>query len=198
MEKLIYENDIKDNKVLFISTLREIARKLQINPNWLMFVFKKESNLNPKAQNSIKATGLNQMLPKTLKQWNLTPEMFKNMNSIEQLDYVYLFFKKGTGKFKSIYDLYLYNFYPYAVGKPLSYVLGSEISQARAELVRNSNSHITPKKVISLSDYYKYKKAQIIKNVPQNYIDQFQLPENNTNLTLLILSIAFLAFVYFR
>ncbi len=198
MEKLIFENDIKDNKVLFISTLREIARKLQVNPNWLMFVFKKESNLNPKAQNSIKATGLNQMLPKTLKQWNLTPEMFKNMNSVEQLEYVYLFFKKGTGKFKSIYDLYLYNFYPYAVGKPLSYVLGSEISQTRAELVRNSNSHITTKKVINLSDYYKYKKAQIIKNVPQNYISQFQLPENNTNLTLLILSIAFLAFVYFR
>ncbi len=44
------------------------------------------------------------------------------MSRVEQLDYVYKYFKPYAGKIKSIYDLYLVTFFPLAIGKPDDWV----------------------------------------------------------------------------
>ena len=45
------------------------------------------------------------------------------MSAIDQLHYVYKYFKPWTGKMKSYFDLYLVTFFPAAIGKPDDYVL---------------------------------------------------------------------------
>ena len=59
------------------------------------------------------------------------PELLK-MTNVEQLQYVYNFFKPYKGKLKDLSDVYMRILYPVAVGKPLDYVLFSENGKGKA------------------------------------------------------------------
>jgi len=124
---LLFEEFIKDNKEAFKLKLIEIAGKLAINPNWLMWVMKSESGLNPQAQNTKylvhgqPATGLIQFIDTTAAYLGTSIPALYNMNSVEQLEYVYKYFKPYAGKMKSIYDVYSVVFFPAALGKPDSW-----------------------------------------------------------------------------
>lgn len=172
---LIYENNVKDNKEQFIAKVKEISQKLRINPNWLMFVMYKESGLNPKAVNPAGgATGLIQFMPSTATGLGTSTAALYQMSNVMQLDYVYKYFSRGVGKFNSVYDLYLYTFYPMAMGKSESYILGSEKSNEYARRLKQVNYPTKPGDTVSLGQWYKYKEEQILKNVPLEYQSQFQ------------------------
>ena len=88
-----YEDFVKTNKDIFLQKVKEISSLLGINPNWLMFVMRWESSLNPAAVNPISgATGLIQFLPSTAKSLGTSTTALKNMSNIDQLDYVVFFF----------------------------------------------------------------------------------------------------------
>lgn len=73
-----------------------------------------------------RATGLIQFMPKTAVHLGTsTQELFK-MTNLQQLDYVHKYFLPAKGKMKSFEDVYQYTFYPFSVGKPDNYVIGSE------------------------------------------------------------------------
>lgn len=59
------------------------------------------------------------------------PKLLK-MTNVEQLQYVFNFFKPYKGKLKDLSDVYLRILYPVAVGKPLDYVLFSESGKGKA------------------------------------------------------------------
>lgn len=59
------------------------------------------------------------------------PKLLK-MTNVEQLQYVYNFFKPYKGKLKDLSDVYLRILYPVAVGKPQDYVLFSESGKGKA------------------------------------------------------------------
>ena len=119
-----YEDFVKTNKDIFLQKVKEISSLLGINPNWLMFVMRWESSLNPAAVNPISgATGLIQFLPYTAKSLGTSTTALKNMSNIDQLDYVYKYYAPYRGKIKSLYDCYLVVFFPAALGKPDSWIL---------------------------------------------------------------------------
>ncbi len=125
-----------ESKVVFEQAVGVISGSLEINPSWLMMVMWSESRLNaqavnkqqgdtedPLARSSKRATGLIQFMPDTAIRLGTTNKALYSMNAIDQLHYVYKYFKPWTGKMKSYFDLYLVTFFPAAIGKPDDYVL---------------------------------------------------------------------------
>lgn len=120
----------------FERTLQSISSTLGINPNWLMMVMWSESRLNAQSVNkqpgdadnalvraASRATGLIQFMPDTALNLGITTKALYAMSAIDQLGYVYKYFKPWTGKIKSYFDLYLVTFFPDAVGRPDDYIL---------------------------------------------------------------------------
>ncbi len=120
----------------FERVLRSICTMLSINPSWLMMVMWSESRLNAQAVNkqpgdsdnaqvraTTRATGLIQFMPDTALNLGTTTKALYAMNAIDQLGYVYKYFKPWTGRIKSYFDLYLVTFFPDAVGRPDDYIL---------------------------------------------------------------------------
>lgn len=88
-----------------------------------------ESRLNPAAVNPYSnATGLIQFMPATADSLGTSVAKLKNMTVEQQLVYVKKYFHSPglVGKtYNGLGDLYLGIFYPVAVGKPNSYIIGS-------------------------------------------------------------------------
>jgi hypothetical protein len=125
-----------ESPVEFERVLRSICSTLGINPNWLMMVMWSESRLNAQAVNkqpgdsdnaqvraASRATGLIQFMPDTALNLGTTTKALYAMNAIDQLGYVYKYFKPWAGRIKSYFDLYLVTFFPDAVGRPDDYIL---------------------------------------------------------------------------
>lgn len=164
---LIYQNKVKSNRDAFIQKVIEISRKLNVHPNWLMFIMNAESGLNHKAVNPTGgATGLIQFMPDTAKGLGTTTTALKNMSNVNQLNYVYKYFNQYAdkiNKIKGVNDLYLITFYPYALDKPNKYVIGSEKSMSWASKIADQNPAINPerKDFITKADFNKYVKNKI-------------------------------------
>lgn len=131
MANLIYIDLVpQGEREAFANKVIEVSDKLGINPNWLMQVMKAESGIRADIQNPIMmqgghATGLIQFAPNTAQKLGTTTDALKNMGRIEQLNYVYDYFKKYAGNIKSYFDLYLITFFPAAIGNNSdSYVFG--------------------------------------------------------------------------
>lgn len=125
-----------ENPTSFEQTVRNISTTLGINPNWLMMVMWSESRLNAQAVNkqpgdnenpqvraTTRATGLIQFMPDTALTLGTTTKALFAMNAIDQLGYVYKYFKPWIGRIKSYFDLYMVTFFPDAVGRPDDYIL---------------------------------------------------------------------------
>lgn len=116
--------------------IQQVCTLLEINPAWLMMVMWSESrlnaqsvnkqpgdNANPQIRAANRATGLIQFMPATAMNLGTSTKALYAMNVIDQLGYVYKYFKPWTGKIKSYFDLYLITFFPDAIGKPDDYIL---------------------------------------------------------------------------
>ena len=166
MAKLFLYDQIKGDtaeKELFAEKVVKYADLLGTNPDWLMLLMYFESRLNPAAQNSTsKATGLIQFMPTTARYLGTSTDELKQMKGSDQLDYVYKYFKPYKGKLGTLTDVYLTIFYPYAVGKPGTYVLGSHLTE---EIV---------KKIADQNPIFDYNKdGQITKDEVVTYITAF-------------------------
>jgi hypothetical protein len=134
------QNALRIHGKPFLNKVKQISNALQIQYTWLLAVMWSESQMNPQAINPAGgATGLIQFMPATAQGLGTSTNALYNMNALEQLDYVYQYFKSYTGRIKEPFDLYLVTFYPYAIGKPDTYVLGSEQGQGYASIVANVN-----------------------------------------------------------
>jgi len=139
-----------ENLSEFEQTMNSICTKLGINPNWLMMVMWSESRLNAQSVNkqtgdsdnaqtrsANRATGLIQFMPDTAKALGITTQKLYAMSAVDQLHYVYAYFKPWTGKIHSYFDLYFVTFFPLAMGKPDDYVL--ETSKLAASKIAKQN-----------------------------------------------------------
>ena len=121
----------------------------------LVAVIHNESGWNPKAVNSIGgATGLIQWLPSTAADVHtLTTTQIRNMTTLEQLDlvqdYLEFWIKNKKFKAKSIIDLYILIFYPYAFDQSESYVIGSQSNKTyRLETLKSGDLKISGKSIV--------------------------------------------------
>lgn len=157
MEKLIFEEKIKLNKDQFITKVRAISEKLFIDPNWLMAVMYKESGLNHKAVNpSGGATGLIQFMPSTATGLGTTTQKLAAMSNVEQLEYVYQYFKPYRYKILSYPDLYLITFFPAALSKPLDYIFQTTKLPASVIAKYNPAIDLDKNKTITMSEFISY------------------------------------------
>lgn len=135
---MIYEYLVTENKAAFLAKVQTIAAKLGVMPDWLMFVMKTESGLNSRAVNRTSgATGLIQFMPATARHLGTTTAALAAMSNLEQLDFVYQYFKPYAGRMRSPGDCYAVVFFPVMVGKPDSYVL--QTSSLSAALIARQN-----------------------------------------------------------
>lgn len=125
MSTLLFEDKISANGPAFAAKVREIAAKLGIDPNWLMGTMYFESKLLATAHNPSGATGLIQFMPGTAHGLGTTTAALAAMSNVAQLDYVYHYFKPATDQLKTWFDLYLWVFFPVAIGKSDSFVLAT-------------------------------------------------------------------------
>jgi len=120
----------------FESKVREVAKRLEIQPEWLMAVMYSESRFDAGALNfkGSGAVGLIQFMPAIAAELNTSPEKLKMMNHNEQLEYVYHYLEnirqKHGGKFESLTELYLAILYPKALDGDYCYSLYAQPSIA--------------------------------------------------------------------
>jgi hypothetical protein len=139
-----------ESKTEFESKLRRICDLLGINPNWLMVVMFNESGLNAQAVNkqrgdspdpftraALRATGLMQFMPKTARGLGTSTQALYKMSAIDQLDYVYRYFKGYAGRIKSYFDLYMITFFPAAIGKADEWII--QTAEVAASVIANQN-----------------------------------------------------------
>ena len=114
---------------IFKKKLKEISDAIHISENAIIKLMKHESGLDPTIKNSIGCVGLIQFCPgggstKTVNGKTYTlDELGKNLEA--QMDAIKDFWVSGyqRGKIKRPEDLYIYNFFPVAAGKPDDFVL---------------------------------------------------------------------------
>lgn len=136
----------------FKNKLQKIANALGVKAHDLLAVFKQESGVNPAAVNRTSgATGLIQFMPDTARKLGTTTQELAQMDGVQQLDYVYKYFKMtGVGD-GSLGDLYMAVFMPKYVGYPDNHVLGAsgaggfsgQVYAQNAGLDRNKDGAIT-------------------------------------------------------
>ncbi len=123
---MIFDTYIVENKEEFIKKVNSISAQLGIKADWLMAVMAIESKINPKDVNPYSgATGLIQFMPNTAKDLGTTTNALKDMTNVQQLDYVYKYLTPYKGKMNKFTDVYLAVFYPAAIGKPDTHVIGA-------------------------------------------------------------------------
>ena len=140
METLIYSSFVTENQSEFLTKVRKVSSKLNIDPNWLMGVMFIETagTFSPAIQNNTtKATGLIQFMPSTASELGYSIDQLKQMTNVQQLDVVYAYLKRYRYKMRSFTDTYLAVFFPVAIGKDDDYVL--QTSTLSAEKIASYN-----------------------------------------------------------
>ncbi len=183
---LLYINKVKVNQKAFADKVIHISSLLGINPDWLMFIMNFESaeSFSPSIRNPYSnGTGLIQFMPKTAISLGTTVDLLARMSNVQQLDYVYKYFKPYKGRYKNIEDLYLVTFYPYALGKPDTYLIGSEKSISYVEKVAKQNPSLDINKdgKISLGEWKQALKQIVRSRVSQEQYDLFFCPNLATS-----------------
>ncbi len=105
----------------FKNKLVQVSNALGINPDWLATVisFESKGTFAPDVRNTQSgATGLIQFIRPTATQLGTTTEQLAAMTDVQQLDYVYRYFKDIVGRpMRNLDDVYLAVFMPSQMGK---------------------------------------------------------------------------------
>jgi len=112
----------------FNDKLNKIGQKLGVDPKDLMRIMQFETGgtMSPSQKSGTsKAVGLIEFMPDTATALGTTTQDLAQMSAVEQLDYVYRFYKmNGVRPGMGVGDLYMLTFMPAAVNKPDDFVLG--------------------------------------------------------------------------
>jgi len=196
MSQLWYINKIKSTeRASFEKALRYYCGLLKINPNWLMFIMNFESagTFSPSIRNPYSGgVGLIQFMQVTAKWLGTSTDALAALTATKQLFYVYKFYKSKAGKYKSGEDMYLFTFYPYAIGKPNSYVIGSEqgINYARLIKKQNPSLSIYNKDTITLGEWRIALRKIITNKITETQTKEFYNLKNKSNVLFLSFLIA--------
>jgi len=134
---------------------------------------------DPYTRSRYRATGISQFMPATAKNLGTSNQALFNLSRTKQLNYTYAYYKnwaKAGIVPKNVYEFFLINFYPVAVGKPDNFILGSERSLSVASSIAKSNPGLDydGDGYISIKDYKKHvdKKLSTASGTPYEHIEQ--------------------------
>lgn len=104
---------LKSRSAGFVPRVEVVASRLSADPNHLLTVMQLESGIDPAATNPTGgATGLIQFMPSTAKSLGTTTAQLREMKDVDQLEYVYAFYRPYAGRMKRPGDVYMVTFYP--------------------------------------------------------------------------------------
>ena len=191
---LVFEEKVNPEiRTDFIKKIKEVSSYLGIQPNWLMAVINFESNetFSGSVKNSItNAVGLIQFMPNTAESLGTTTFLLENMGEVAQLDYVKKYYTPYKSKITNFIDLYFATFFPIAIGKPLTYVLGttnippSLIAASNPVFDINTDGKITKLEVENV----------IIKKIPEE-LRNLMFKTNKTSIVGVVVSLGLTAYL---
>jgi hypothetical protein len=162
----MYENFIKTNKAAFIAELNKICGLLGCNVDDMLVCMYAESRLNEKARNpKSRATGLIQFMPSTAVGLGTTVDKLLQLTNVQQLFYVYKYFKPYSGRIHSVYDLYKIVFFPIMIGRDANWVLKSDTLSAETVARANPIIDINKNGQITVAEFEQYVSAFIKKKL---------------------------------
>lgn len=152
------------DKVVSVCALVEVP----VNALLAVMYFETAKTLSPSKRNHIGSVGLIQFTRdkagvqyKTINGKKYFLDDLAKMSFIEQMDVVKEYFMPAKGKLNTFIDVYLYVFFPIAVGKGLDYVFqtsglsASLIAQQNPIFDKNKDGKITKSEVLNFfSGYY--------------------------------------------
>lgn len=163
---MMYENFIKTNKAAFIAELNRICGLLGCNVDDMLVCMYAESRLNEKARNpKTRATGLIQFMPSTAAGLGTTVDKLLQLTNVQQLFYVYKYFKPYSGRIHSVYDLYKIVFFPIMIGRDANWVLKSDTLSAETVARANPIIDINKNGQITVAEFEQYVSAFIKKKL---------------------------------
>ncbi len=121
----------------FFDSLFAVSSRLSFRPVWVLKTMFHESGLDPKARNSIGASGLIQFMPETAVSLGTNTAHIRSVSGTEQLFWIEKFWQPAKGKVHCYEDLRLYNLFPAALGQPDGFILQTTKLPARAVALRN-------------------------------------------------------------
>lgn len=135
----------------FAARVKEIASDLGVDPVWLMAImdFESAGTLSPSVTNSLGYTGLIQFGKDAAKDLGTTTAALRQMNHLEQLEYVKKYFamrKRQFGSLTSFADLYLAVLYPAYIRK--GYDVPLRMGQ-QAKALYNASGQITKRSIVA-------------------------------------------------
>jgi hypothetical protein len=169
-----------ESSTAFEVKVKQIAAWLGINPNWLMVVMHNESGLNAQIVNyqtgdstnaytraAYRAVGLIQFMPVTAKWLGTSTQALYAMTNLQQLDYVYKYFKPYAGRIKSYYDLYMITFFPAAIGQGDDYIIQTATIPASVIAAQNPGMDYNKDGKITMAEA----KKMIANAIPKEFIN---------------------------
>lgn len=130
-----------------------ICNELGIKDEWLYKVIYIESHGKPEAINPYThAVGLIGFMPNTAKRLGTSTEELKTMTVSQQLVYVkkYLIAQSNGRRMHCLADVYFTVFYPAAICRPDSFVIGSDMANAKYLAKQNPVMHHASDSVITV------------------------------------------------
>lgn len=168
---VVFIEKVKTNREAFAAKVIEISNKLGIDPNWLMMIMYFESGLSHIIVNPMGgATGLIQFMPATARGLGTTTQALAAMTNVQQLDYVYKYFRLKAGQFKSGEDMYLYTFFISAVGKPDSWVIQSPTLSAQTVARYNMSLDLNKDGQITIGEWRQALRKHLAARIKDNTI----------------------------
>lgn len=169
MTKLIYEDKVSSE---FIAKVKDVSRRLNINPNWLMAIihFESAGSFSPSCRNKLGYTGLIQFGKSASKRIGTTTDKLAKMTAVQQLEYVYKYYRPYKRNLNSYVDLYLATLFPVSVGKPDDFVLqarglpASKVAKSNPIFDYNKNNEITVGEV----------RRKMLSRIPTNWHHEFK------------------------
>lgn len=165
MDKLPYSDKVSAE---YEKKEAEGCAEIGIQPAWLRLTVAIETAKTFKAsiQNPVsKATGLIQFMKATAEALGTSLKELAAMSEEEQLDYVFKYFKPYRGRMHSFVDVYFAVFYPAAIGKPDSYMLGASPEMRRKISLQNSAYDLNKDAAVCVGEV----KACIRKFIPKGF-----------------------------
>ncbi len=176
---LLYEEKVSQS---FIDKVIDIARRLDVDPNWIMSAIDFESGhtFSASVTNKIGCVGLIQFCPdagqtyKTIAGERIELSALASMTNVEQLEWVYKYLNQYKSKLISFADLYLAIFYPRALAKPDDYVL--QDSRLSADTIARNNPAFALVDPDTGQEYVTVRsvKDTILSTLPDGFMPMFQ------------------------
>ena len=169
MAGILFENRVD---AAFINKATEVANRLEIPLNWLMAVIELETagTFSPSIKNHMGYVGLIQFGKQASDRIGTTQSLLENMTAVEQLEYVYKYYKPYKKKIKNYIDLYIATLFPVALGKPSNFVLEYKTLTAQRVAKANPLFDLNKDNKITVGEI----ETKLLQRIPNEYKEELK------------------------